>query len=309
MRIAVIGGDERMIYAARAFAGSGETVFAGGFDDLRDEEGIRCCSFEEAAQKAELIVLPVRPVSDDKLFAPNHSGSLEMRELGALLGDKPVFCGSGDSVKKYVSGAVFDYSAREDYCIRNAVLTAEGAVAAAISVYKDSLFGTNILVTGYGRIGRILSRYLRALGANVTAAVRKDSSAAWARAEGCDVCGFSPDELCVYPLVFNTVPSRIYTSEALGLMSRDTLIIDLASMPGGVDDEQADIKGIRCIHALALPGKTAPVAAGRIIKDTIMNMIKEEIGGKDNIGIRDDRFLLHLRQKYPRDDASGISGL
>ena len=55
----------------------------------------------------------------------------------------------------------------------------------------------------------------------------------------------------------------------------DTVIIDLASKPGGVDFEAAKELGLNVIWALSLPGKVAPITAGKIITDTILNIIGE----------------------------------
>jgi dipicolinate synthase subunit A len=54
----------------------------------------------------------------------------------------------------------------------------------------------------------------------------------------------------------------------------DALIIDLASMPGGVDDGFAASKSIKVIHALSLPGKTAPVTAGKNIADAVIRILE-----------------------------------
>ena len=55
-------------------------------------------------------------------------------------------------------------------------------------------------------------------------------------------------------------------------------MIDLASKPGGVDFEAAKRLGVRVIWALSLPGKVAPITAGEIIKDTVLNILKERRG-------------------------------
>ena len=52
-------------------------------------------------------------------------------------------------------------------------------------------------------------------------------------------------------------------------------MIDLASKPGGVDFNLAKELGLKVIWALSLPGKTAPITSGEIIKDTIINILKE----------------------------------
>jgi dipicolinate synthase subunit A len=58
-------------------------------------------------------------------------------------------------------------------------------------------------------------------------------------------------------------------------LSRDTVLIDLASAPGGVDAEAAANLGIRVIFALSLPGKYAPVSAGHIIAQTVLSCLEK----------------------------------
>ena len=59
-------------------------------------------------------------------------------------------------------------------------------------------------------------------------------------------------------------------------MSKETLLVDLASAPGGIDFEAAKTYGIKSIWALALPGKATPKSAGRIIAHTIVHILNEE---------------------------------
>ncbi len=78
-----------------------------------------------------------------------------------------------------------------------------------------------------------------------------------------------------YDLVFNTIPVMIFDSDLLMNTDRNTIIIDLASLPGGVDFEAARRYKTDAVRALSLPGRTAPKAAGEIIRKTIFNIIKE----------------------------------
>ena len=81
--------------------------------------------------------------------------------------------------------------------------------------------------------------------------------------------------LCCYDLVVNTVPARILSEEDLEDLRPGCLVIDLASKPGGVDLEAAARLGVKVIWALSLPGKVAPVTAGKSIKITIYNILHE----------------------------------
>ena len=142
--------------------------------------------------------------------------------------------------------------------IPNAVPTAEGAIEIAIAETPFTIHGSKSLVLGYGKIGKILSKDLYALG------------------------GYEPlpldnlkDHIHEFDIIFNTIPSLILDDEILAKVKKDALIIDLASKPGGIDFDAAKSYGLKVIWALSLPGKIAPVSSGAIIKDTIMNIIKE----------------------------------
>lgn len=294
MKAAIIGGDKRMLYAAKAFLDGGFEVALGGFDHLKSLCEIRIGDVRSAVDWADFTVLPIRPVTGDILSSPYSDERITVGELARAVGKKPVFSGRADDLKPYLQGRVYDYASREDFAVRNAVLTAEGAISIAVGAYEDSLCGANVLVTGYGRIGRALSRLLQAYGAYVTVAARKPSDRAWTRVMGMNAIDYSFKELNSYHLIFNTVPAMIFDRERINMLREDAILIDLASLPGGMDFDRAEERGLCCIHALALPGKTAPKAAGRIIKDTIIQIIKEENGGKDHSGLCDDRLLLHL---------------
>ena len=76
----------------------------------------------------------------------------------------------------------------------------------------------------------------------------------------------------------NTVPVRVLDEARLADLKPGCLVVDLASKPGGVDLEAAGRLGVRVIWALSLPGKVAPVTAGKIIRDTIYHILNE-LGG------------------------------
>jgi dipicolinate synthase subunit A len=78
-----------------------------------------------------------------------------------------------------------------------------------------------------------------------------------------------------FDIVFNTVPSVIFTRGVLSGLRRGTLLIDLSSAPGGVDMDAAQKLGIHALHAFSLPAKVAPRTAGEIIKQTVYNMLRE----------------------------------
>ena len=77
-------------------------------------------------------------------------------------------------------------------------------------------------------------------------------------------------------VIFNSVPHHVITPDMYRYIRHGTPLIDLASRPGGLDFERAKQYGLNVIWALSLPGKVAPVTAGRIIADTLEKLIMRD---------------------------------
>lgn len=170
-----------------------------------------------------------------------------------------------------------DYLKREELAVKNAAVTAEGAVCLAMEELPRTIDQTAVLVIGYGRIGRLLAKKLSALGARVTVAARSLEARAWAESEGNKVCAVDALEkvLPQFYLIYNTAPAEVLSESLLTCVKPDCLLIDLASKPGGIDQLCARRLGLKTIWALSLPGKTAPYTAARIIADTVLNIDAE----------------------------------
>lgn len=171
---------------------------------------------------------------------------------------------------------VIEYLTRQDFKSANGILTAEAAIAVAMENTDFSLAGCRALVVGSGAIALPLARRLKALGAFVTVSARNTALLETLRLEG-----ITAIELCFacgeYDIIFNTVPALVFDRKTLESIDSNALIIDLASLPGGVDKISAAELGIKVIPALALPGKYMPLTAARIIYTSVRNAIKEEI--------------------------------
>ena len=204
-------------------------------------------------------------------------------EFARMFRGKIVFCPMKDKLiktsKHWQDVKVYDFLNREEMQVCNAVPTAEGAIEIAISETPFTLHNSNCLVLGYGKVGKILAKSLDALGAKTYVSARKYADLALIEGHGCYPLTVSEakSRLGEFDIIFNTVPALILSKNELLHIRRDTLVIDLASKPGGVDFETAKELGIHVVWALSLPGRVAPVTAGIIIKDTIINMLREEV--------------------------------
>ena len=278
----IIGGDKRQLFLAESLLSDGYQVILAGFGKLREKGFDNLSGVEAAVLYSDAVILPLPSVRTDKsINAPLATRSIFFSESEQeSLCEKPVFAAMRDRLlrayPKLEGAAVYDYAARDDFAILNAVPTAEGAVELAMSAYEGTIFGSRSLVVGFGRIGKLLAKMLSSLGSEVTVCARKPADFAYIEA-----LGYRPKNTqtlsfaCGYDLIFNTVPALIFDEKLLRNTDKTALLIDLASLPGGVDFESARTLGIDARRALALPGKCAPKSAGEIIKKTVFSIIEE----------------------------------
>lgn len=279
---AIIGGDKRQLYCARSLANDGFEVILGGFDKVLSMHGVKLMKAKEAAMAAEVIILPLPSVNKDgNIPAYFSEESLSLKELVPFLSGKRVFCSMKDKVLQSAPSLnatlLSDYYSREDFVLSNAYVTAEGAVKIAMERFEGTLNGARILVCGFGRIGKALTRLLSAFSPKLTVSARKSEDLAAIRMWGAKAV--KTEELYEeqgFDIIFSTVPALIFRPELLAKVATDALLIDLASVPGSVDFEAADRLEIDYIHALSLPGKSSPKTAGEIIKDTVYTILEEE---------------------------------
>ncbi len=276
----IIGGDMRQFYLAKSLVADGNNVLLCEFEKLDfEDEIIKNSSIETVIESSEYVIFPIPITRDGKsINAPFSYKKIDLDEkLYNLLKNKKVFGGIISLIKKEVKNlAIYikDYY-REDFMILNAIPTAEGAVKVAFDECKKTINKSKCLVTGYGRVGKILAELLKNMGAEVTVSARKSEDRAWIDASGYKFININNDPLN-FDIIFNTVPAQIFNYDMLMRCQKETVIIDLASEPGGVDKESAKKLGIKSVQALGLPGKFFPETAGEIIKTTIYKIIEEE---------------------------------
>jgi len=280
----VLGGDMRQAKLAQLLAKDGHRVHTFALEEaVIPERGLTVDENLRLVERGDCIILPL-PVCGEEGMLNTSLSSLEVTVesvLDALSGNQ-IICGGRVDEETAAAARVreltiYDYFAREELAVDNAVPTAEGCIQIAMEHLPITIHEARVLVVGYGRVGKMTAQRMGALGAKVSVAARRYEQLAWAQA-----MGFGTERvdqlagwLCSYDLVVNTVPSMVLGRVELSDLRSDCLIIDLASKPGGVDMEAAAQLGRTVIWALSLPGKVAPITAGAAIKSTIYNILHE----------------------------------
>lgn len=279
----IIGGDLRIVNLAQTLANDGFFVHTFALENAKNlfdfDKIISYNTIHDAIEKSNYIISSI-PLSKDNqnVFTPYSNSQISLADLEKNLTKKTLLSGKiPNHFKENSEINSIDLMEIEEYTILNCIATAEGAIQIAMEEFPKTLSGSTILIMGFGRIGKILSKMLQGIGANVYCEARKNSDLAYVKAYG-----YSPihlnnlnEYLTKFDIIINTIPVQILDKSRLDLLKQNVLIIDLASNPGGVDFEYAKSQNIKTIWALALPGKVAPISSAEYIKNTIYNIIKE----------------------------------
>lgn len=290
--VLVVGGDLRQVYLANKLATTVKNsirykVYAYGLEksknDLVDIILVDNIELNNIKNNIDIVILPM-PVLDVKenVNAPLSDHEIKIEEIiNKISNNSLVFGGKiSQKLKKIFEDrdiTYFDYLEREELAIHNAIPTAEGTLQIIMEEMAKTIFSSDILLIGAGRISKILRKYLISLGANVTVSARKTEDFAWIETDRCKYIHNKDlkNELKDKDVIINTVPAKILNKELLSVINDETLVIDLTSKPGGVDFDMAKKLGKKTIWALSLPGKVAPITAGHIILNTIFNILEE----------------------------------
>lgn len=284
MKFAIIGGDMRQAKLAELLAADGHETATFALEKIRPPGGVtQSPTPKRAVQDADCVIFPLPMQSREGLLAaPLSAGLHTVREVvSALKKEQTILLGRADESTRELFESLnlefTDYFDREELQVLNAVAAAEGALGLIMQETAVTVWRSKILVIGYGRIGKTLSRRLSALGAEVTVAARSASDLAWIRVDGMHAVQTAELDgaLGGYDIIVNTVPARVLGETRLSEIPEDSLCLDLASKPGGIDFTAAAKLGVRAMWALSLPGEVAPTTSGQIIRDTVYNILAE----------------------------------
>ena len=254
-RFAVVGSDARQAAAGRALARAGYAV-----------------SGAEQVALADYILLPL-PLDESRTPLAEL---LRAAKPGALaLGGR--LSAQAKAIAREAGVELIDYFARPELTVYNAIPTAEGCIGILLAERTRTLWGENLLLLGFGPVGQALGVRLTALGMKVTVCARRAEQRALAESLGmhsaalCRLDALAP----AFDTVVNTVPARVLTAPVLAALRPGSLIVDLASKPGGTDFDAARRLGHKAIHALSLPAVCAPETAGEAVAHTVLTILRE----------------------------------
>ncbi|PGL67982.1 dipicolinic acid synthetase subunit A [Bacillus sp. AFS055030] len=288
LHIAVIGGDARQLEVIRKLTELDAKVTLIGFEQL--DSGFTSASKELMAdvdfEDLDAILLPVPGTNNegvvDTIFS-NEKVVLTKEILDSTPSHCTIYSGISnsylDSIVTASNRKLVKLFERDDVAIYNSIPTVEGTIMMVIQHTEYTIHNSKVAVLGLGRTGMSVARTFHNLGAKVRVGARKSEHIARIVEMGLEAFEFKNIEEALkdVDVVINTVPVQIVTASVISKLQPHSLIIDLASKPGGTDFRYAEKRGIKALLAPGLPGIVAPKTAGQIIGNVLAQLLKVEL--------------------------------
>jgi dipicolinate synthase subunit A len=294
VQVVFVGGDARHLEIIQKFIDMDAIVVLVGYDRLQNQfDGIsREKLNNEVLKRADALILPAVGTDDNgdvETIYSNENLVLNTQHVGSLLKHTKIYTGMAKSYLKKICSEhkieLVELFNRDDVAIYNSIPTAEGALMMAIQHTDITIHASHCMVVGFGRTGFTLARMLKMIGAEVKVGVLTDDH--YARAMEMGLHPFYTkelrDQVLNTDIIFNTVPDLIITPHVIAHIPHRTVIIDLASKPGGTDFRFAEKRGIKAILAPSLPGLVAPKTAGLILANTLCQLLEEQVARKGTL--------------------------
>ncbi|MGG1690071.1 dipicolinic acid synthetase subunit A [Bacillus ginsengihumi] len=288
LQIAIIGGDARQLEVIRKLADLDAKISLIGFEQLDFaysgvvKEKFKDVNFAEM----DCVILPITGTNSEgkvELIFSNEEVILTEDVLSETPDYFTIYSGISnsylDTLAKKMNKRLVKLFERDDVAIYNSIPTVEGTIMMAIQHTEFTIHGSTVMVLGLGRVGMSLARVFDHLGANVKVGARKSEHLA--RITEMGLTPFHLDqidqEVKDIDICINTIPHLIVNASVIQKMPTHTLILDIASKPGGTDFRYAEKRGIKALLAPSLPGIVAPKSAGKILGNVLAQLIEEDV--------------------------------
>lgn len=269
MQILFLGGDLRQKYASdylnkRSIKSKSYINYT-----LNDDEVLKDIG------ESSVIVLPL-PIQKDSIDEIFNRINAKQTVLGGIIPEN-IYTKYSNKCR-----AIIDYYKNDYFVLHNAFLSAEGAIFYAKEKINRSIKNSKIAILGFGRIGKMISYLLWAQGAKISVFTRKDIDCLWSELMGFDA--HKTENLSAvadvkdnnsFDIIFNTIPAHIINEDLIKDI-HNSIIIDLASYPYGLDDELLKKYNVSYYREPGIPGRYAPQSAGEIIGETVINILNQE---------------------------------
>ncbi len=201
--------------------------------------------------------------ADLLVISPNEEifDNIDFSRPGAL-----IFGGKNGTKEEIQAAGREKYEPSEKYMKKNSIATAEGALSMAISETNHTVCNSDVLVLGYGFLGKAVSDLFLRIGANVTVCCKEEERP---EIKGLNYVPLSGLKALPYNIILNTIPAQILQDALFESAPKGAILIELASKPCCNQNQTK----VRIIKAGRLPGKFSPYSAALSMYEEITDRI------------------------------------
>jgi len=279
--IAIIGGDARYLELIRQLQNlENTTIILVGYDKIEQGfTGLKQLEFDELeVEKLDAVILPItgtNKVGNVEVIFSDQKIRLTKQWFNQLKKTALVFTGIDNdylvAVTSEAEASLISLLDRDDIAIYNSIPTAEGTLMMAMENTDYTIHSSRVCVVGFGRVGNTVANKFSALGAKVSVSANSIRDLARITEMGLTAIPLQSihKHIADCDILINTIPAKVIGKQTIQELPAHSMIIDLASKPGGTDFDYAKQRGIKAILSKSLPGSVAPKTAGKILADVI----------------------------------------
>ena len=164
----IVGGDLRQIKLAELLLEDGHQVQTYAVEQRPEQGKLPGTDTLRGIEEADCVILPLPVMAEHGILNSKLSDRrVPLQMIFQNLRPGQLVCAGKAppevrAMAEQAEVVFFDYFAREELEIANAVPTVEGAIQIAMEELPTTLFGTRVLVLGFGRLGKLLAHRLKA---------------------------------------------------------------------------------------------------------------------------------------------------
>lgn len=288
--ITFIGGDLITIYLIKMFIKEGYNVATFALEQIEDNEyftgdEIKKISFEEnirsATLKSDNIIIANSSLSTDldKIIKVFSNEKIEKGEILKCLKGKKVVTGNLSSETKEEliknENQIINIVEMPEFKILRSRLVSEGILKFILENSERTIYNNDILVLGYGNIGKRISYLLKMIGANVTVAARRTEALEAAKNFNLNVIKIDNISSIIQNnnIIINTIPTKILEEKSLKQIKKGTYIIDIANSKNNIDKKIIREKNIKSNWLLSVAETMFPESFAENIFDILKELM------------------------------------
>ena len=279
----VLGGDKRSVYLIDEIIKNAKTCSYLFIDEKHIQNTLakKEAGLKEAIDNAKVIILPI-VTSKDGVFlnTPLCDEKVPLIDLIKHLTKEKILFKGQIKNNLILSDDEINYIKDENFSLKNAILTSQATICETIKNLEIGINEAHILVTGFGKCSKAICELLKAMRAKVYVSARNITAINKANSLGYSAYNLSylkhlsKDK----DAIINTVPFKIFTYDILTEVKKDCPILDISSSPYGLDKEDADKLDLKYFILPSLPGRFFPKSAGKIIYETVCEILNKRAG-------------------------------